>query len=127
MLAFALVMSGASWSQCIAAHLASLGPTTASPSTAAQSVTGEHAHHHHQGALPQAANAKAGPSGSGVNFPDDHACQKCCAMCGVTTVLGNSPAMEVTLAEHSILFAPRRDPAAGRVLWLDPEIPKHLS
>lgn len=124
LLAVSFILSGLTWRQCAAEHIA--------PASNHVAVAHNHAAHAQSGHEHQAAahgmtrdgHADKQPASP---FPNDHACQKCCSMCSaaaLTPVVLIASAIAVPLPAF---FAAGSGNLAGRVLQLDPGIPIHLS
>jgi hypothetical protein len=118
--AFALVASAGTWSQCTAMQRAAAGIGA-----------GEHEHHHaasgggaaaghHHGMHHEQAPA-APPAG-------DNGCLKCCSMCmAANTTLPALTAEAATFKASPAAFFRRHEHWSGNTIAVDPGIPKHIA
>jgi hypothetical protein len=65
----------------------------------------------------------------GVGAPDsaDDACQKCCGVCVLTSVLPHHPSWIVAPVVSRVSFAFTSERLRGRIVFVDPDIPKHIA
>jgi hypothetical protein len=123
LLAVAFLISGATWRQCSAAHAVPAQP-------------GVHAAHDHGGSVGAAGHDHAAQTKSHHHAaagdaeqqaPDDHACQKCCAMCGVASVMPAAPLVIIAPVVSAAFFPEIGGGIIDRAPLPDPGIPKRLS
>ena len=123
LLALALVM-GPGWQSCATAH-ESLEPQSAAPANQAGLHRGHERHQHAMAANDApgdhglAKAAKGQPHGG-------HACIKCCGACTLTSVLPIWPGWAAAQAITRVTFALLIEQSCGRVVVVDPDIPKSI-
>lgn len=114
-LTLALIASGTTWRQCMAA-------AHAHATSAAAPSHSEHTSHHEHAARYDHRHAAI----DGAKQPvDDNACLKCCPMCTVTVtpfVVDQIIAFPVS----SVVFFLASANLSGQVVCIDPGIPKHV-
>jgi len=123
-LAFALVASAAAWRQCTALQLAAASAANAEHAThqirhhVGVADHGQHDHHamHHQPA----------PDDAGTPATDDHGCMKCCTMCTVASAMTPTANASVSFSASAPVFFQKHESWSGRVLAIDPGIPKRI-
>jgi hypothetical protein len=126
-LAFAL---GPGWTPCIAlpqghaASIASHDDVSHDEMTSHRS----HSHHSHMAAADDHASAASHAAIPAKDRESGHedACLKCCAACIPTSILPRSE-MVWAPAGSRVVFAALIARAPGRVVFVDPDIPKHVA
>jgi len=116
----ALIAGGATWRQCIAEHLPAATAANAQHSHSA----GHHEHHQHHDA-DTAGNQAADDSGPPARA--NHACLRCCTMCTVSSIVPPSPSPAAIFTMSALLFAVEHDCCSGRIILIDPGIPKRIA
>jgi len=124
LLTLALVL-GPGWLPCISFH-------QKHPASAAQSIDHMpphqgHAHHQHamvnDGAVSGQDQAVAADKDRGT--VDEDACPKCCGACILTSVMPQAPQWTVAAAVSRIIFTSLNEQLRDRIVFVDPDIPKH--
>jgi len=128
LLALALVL-GPGWLPCIAFH-------QKHPASAARSidpVSSHQGHVHHQHAMvsddavsDQDHAATATATEKDRTAVDENACPKCCSACILTSVMPRGPEWTVASAVSRIFFPPPSEQLRGRIVFVDPDIPKFV-
>jgi hypothetical protein len=101
----------------------------ASPSAALASHTDLHqGGGHHQHAMSNSEALGELLLAMAVNGQPEsvHACMKCCGACMLTSVIPVGPGSTVAQAITRITFASLIEQLRGRVVVVDPDIPKHI-
>jgi hypothetical protein len=127
LLAAAFAASGATWRQGTAAHFAPAVAVSADASAHHErhGHAGGHGAHHGDHATAGHGDNTAAASES---LPSaDHACQKCCSMCNVASVVPDDISADVTPVVSSIVFLIATNNLTERIPLLDPGIPKRLT
>ena len=117
LLALAFSMSGVARSLAAYEHCQAL----------AQPVAVEHDHSHHFHADHGDAHAKLGTAHhqDSSKGQSSEPCAKCCGVCvAAPTVAVNAPSAETMLVSSAILYSAGASVFAGRIVLLDPGIPK---
>jgi hypothetical protein len=124
-----LALSSTAWQQCNAAALAPMAPASATDHRHAdmhhdRGATASDAHHRHHGAAAHGLR----PIVDAVPQPlDEGACQKCCGVCTVASLMPMAPQIAVAISVSTILLSFNCSTYTDRVVLLDPGIPKHLA
>jgi hypothetical protein len=113
---------GTGWQSCVAMQETS---STGSLPNHADLAQG-HEHHQHAMAANEAPNDRAQAEAIKGQPDSRQGCIKCCAACMLTSVIpvgpGSTPAQTVT----HVTFASLIEQSRGRVVVVDPDIPKHI-
>ena len=133
----ALIAGGATWRQCIAEHLPATTAASAQhlheqhlanaqhDSHAQHSQgAGHHEHHQHHDADTAGNHAR---DDRGPPVRTDHACLQCCTMCTVSSIVPPNPSPAAIFTMSAILFAVEQDCCSGRIILIDPGIPKRIA
>jgi hypothetical protein len=115
---------GTGWQLC-----AKMQGNPASPSAAVASHTDLHqGHAYHQHEMPNREALGELVLAKAVNgqLENGHACMKCCGACMLTSVIPVGPGSTVRQAITRITFASLIEQLRGRVVVVDPDIPKHI-
>lgn len=114
-MAFALVAGAAASPPCLALHMPAAAATSADDGHASHRAHAGGGHHDRQTMTP--ADHPAPPA-------DDHACQKCCSMCTVPSVLPSEPDSIARLAASPVEFFRGHEDWSSSTTPVDPGIPK---
>jgi hypothetical protein len=119
LLAFALA-SATGWASCASDQHR---PTMPVPT-----IGSHHGHEHamaHDRHPPDTVHASS-VNETGEPESSDHACPKCCGVCVMASSLPNPPSSIVAPAVSRALFVIQSEQLRGRIVLVDPDIPKQV-
>jgi hypothetical protein len=121
---------GPGWQRCAAFHQGR--PASAAPGI--EMALQGHAHHRHTDHGHTSANDDGAPDAGLVTAADkdrtssnDNGCQKCCAACIPTSPLPRNSEWTWAPAASRIFFDSLSAQLRGRIVFVDPDIPKHVA
>jgi hypothetical protein len=121
-LAFAF---GPGWTPCIAFHQSRAAAVASPDEMVSHRSHGHHAHMAADDHLASAAPRAAIPDKERGSGHED-ACLKCCAACIPTIVLPRGDVMWTPTGSRAV-FASLKAEAPGRIVFVDPDIPKRIA
>jgi hypothetical protein len=124
LLALALTF-GTGWGSCVT--LEQRLQRTVAPTTGHMT---SHGGHEHSIAVDRELVGKAHvvlTEGVGQRESNDDACPKCCGVCVLTSILPRAPLWIVALVVSRVSFAFTSEQLRGRIVLVDPDIPKQVA